>query len=96
MTLEWIPEDVAERQLAGLAFMTVLGAGIIAYHAAEGIREGDILKTSGPETADVSVFAIAGGVGLTLVSMKEAAAEVGLAPIALGSVGLLAVALLLK
>lgn len=94
--IEWIPVDEQERQLVGLAFMTVLASGIVAYHAAQGIKDGDLLRTSGPATGDVGVFAIAGGVALTLLSMREAAQEVGLAPLALGSGVLLAVAWLVK
>lgn len=82
--------------MAMLAFVGVVGGGIVAYELGRSIRDGDLFKTDAlPEKNPQAGFvALAGGLVMFGVMANKAVKEVGWTPLALGSVGILAVALI--
>jgi len=87
-----------------LAVAALVGGGAIAYQAGRSIREGDIWKTERyekkPMTSGESAAVYVGSalsLYLTWEAVAEAVKEIGVAPLALGSLGIVgAVAILRK
>jgi hypothetical protein len=93
MDVELLPQTPDQAQVATLAFMGIVGGGLIAYEASRAIQDGDLFKTDPtPEKAEIGV--VAGIVGITMMGFmyQEAAKEVGWKPIIWGSLGVFAVA----
>ena len=85
MNVDVTPEGNYERQLAMVAFASVFGGGILAYEAMRSIREGDLWKTDeirGSTKPGIVALGIGGYLGV--LSMREAAKEVGWGPILWG------------
>jgi hypothetical protein len=80
-----------------LAFAGIVGGGVIAYEAGRSLREGDLFKTDPvPPNPEAGVFAMAGGLALFGLMLKEAVAQVGWKPLLAGSAGVFSLALILR
>ena len=86
-----------------LAVAALVGGGAIAFQAGRSIREGDIWKTdryekkpmTGGESAAVYVGS-ALSLYLTWEALAEVVKEVGIAPLALGSLGIVGAVAILR
>jgi hypothetical protein len=79
--------------MAVLAFASILGGGLVAYEVGNAIKDGDLFKTDAvPENPKAGFVAMTGGLVMLGFMMNEAVKEVGWKPLALGSLGIFAIA----
>lgn len=93
MDVELTPQTTEQAQVATLAFVGIVGGGLLAYEAGRSIREGDLFKTDPtPEKVEIGIASGLAGIVMMGFMYQEAAKEVGWKTLVLGSVGVFAVA----
>ena len=89
-----LPETAAESQAAVLAFVGIVGGGLVAYQAGRAIEDGDLFKTDAlvPEDTEKAhkAGALATIAGLTFLGLaaKSAYEAVGWKPLVYGSLAI--------
>jgi len=93
--IEILPQTAAQSQMAVLAFVGIVGGGLVAFHAGTAIREGDLFKTDAvPQSPKAGAVATIAGLTLFGFAVKSAVAEVGWQPLVLGSLAITGAAVL--
>ncbi len=93
--LEILPQTATESQMAVLAFVGIVGGGLVAFHAGRAIQEGDLFKTDAvPRDAKAGAVATIAGLTLFGFAAKAAIAEVGWKPLVFGSLAITGAALI--
>jgi len=87
--IELLPQTAAQSQMAVLAFVGIVGGGLVAFHAGRAIRDGDLFKTDAvPENQKAGAFATIAGMTLFGFAVKSAVIEAGWKPLVLGSLAI--------
>lgn len=93
--IELLPETASQSQMAVLAFVGIVGGGLVAFHAGRAIQEGDLFKTDAvPKDAKAGAVATIAGLTLFGFAAKEAVKSVGWAPLVYGSLAITGAAVL--
>lgn len=95
---EVIPQTNEQRQAAMLAFVGIVGGGLIAYEAGRAIRDGDLFATDAlPEpNPKAGVVATVAGLGMLALMSQEAAKDVGWKPLLWGTAAITGLAVVMR
>lgn len=87
--IDILPQTASQSQMAVLAFVGIVGGGLVAFHAGTAIRDGDLFKTDAvPENPKAGAVATVAGLTLFGFAVKSAVAEVGWKPLVFGSLAI--------